>query len=391
MTRLLAEKTTEKARLDLRKTMIQEFRAAYNDLELPPDLQQKAHTHGLTLYLSGGGFRGWGYLLMSSHRIRPYPIPIVNGFSVPVKDFKNTSLVGDLAQQSLQDGNVFRVSKRRAAQVPAVSFLIDALATAIPTISEARFCQGGVREGWLFDTLPISVRAADPLVAASGKYCSSHDSAAKIADLLAASIPPNSSDLDRRAPKQVKDPHLLKSFANTLFLQQSHSKETAALNALHVPITGVLANAHGAGHIERALLALMLCQRWGGEGDLPAPHGELKARLEMLLSQQQVWWARYIGIIGNALGEVYPAGIIKQERISIEAVWTDGLGKKGLCQGVVVTLRVKKAPDGDAAVSREVVSEIVETIEAMGKKKSRVGGREYGFGVPLRVDVEYDA
>lgn len=391
MTRMLADidsnKHSDRERAKLREKMIGEFKDALVQLKMPESL--KKDTRGVTLYLSGGGFRGWGYLLMSSHRIRPYPIPIINGFSVPVKDFKNTQQVSSLASQSMEDQlkdgmGVFRVSKRRAAQVPAVSFLVDALIEAIPIISNVRFCQGGVREGWLFDSLPMEVRGQDPLVAASGRFATDLESSEHFAELLSDSLPAHDKELDRWVPCAFNDPVLMKSFANCMFIQQGHSKESAAVNALHVVITGPLASAHGVGHTERALLALMLCQRWGGEGQIPAPHEELKGRLEALLTQQEIWWARYIGTIGECIGDVYPAGRIGEdgERIKISAKWAEGLGKKGNLQGVVLTMKVS------GMVGKAVSKDMMETIEKQGKKKSRVGGKEYGFGLPISVDVK---
>lgn len=392
LTRTLSEMNTDADRAAFRAKMVADFRVAYQQLQLPAALEQKAKNRGLTLYLSGGGFRGWGYLLMSSHRIRPYPIPIVNGFSVPVKDFKDTVNVSNIALQTLQDKvegdvGVFRVSKRRAAQVPAVSLLVDALIEAIPIIAEVRFCQGGVREGWLFDDFDTELRATDPLAAASGRFATDQNSAEKLAALLSAALPPDCDVLDRKLPSGVRDRHLLRSLANLMYLQQGHSKESAAVNALHVPITGVLASAHGVGHCERAFLSLMLCQRWGGEGELPAPHGELKHRLELLLTHQEAWWARYTGIIAWALGEIYPAGRISAERVKISTRWSEGLGKKGLLQGVVLDLTILRDSDGELLVDKDVVTGIVDAVEATGKKKNRVGGRDYGFGVPIRVDV----
>ena len=393
MTRLLSETTSGSARSALRARIIEQFKEAYERLSLPHELLRKASSRGLTLYLSGGGFRGWGYLLMSAHRIRPYPIPIINGFSVPVKDFKNTSHVSDLAAQNLNDRHneglgVFRVSKRRAGQVPAVSFLVDALIEAIPVISEVRFCQGGVREGWLFDTLPLEVRAADPLVAASAHYANDANSAKHFATLLASALPADCPVLDRRVPTAINDPYLLNAFANLLFLQQGHSKEGAAVTALHVPVTGQLASAHGVGHTERALLSLMLGQRWGGAGDLPAPNNDIRARLELLLTQQEIWWARYLGVIGTCIGDTYPAGRMRNNlpRISLEAKWSEGLGKKGNMQGVVLLLRVEQ--EAAEVVTKDVVNDIVDRIEEIGKKKNRVGGKDYGYGVPLRVELQ---
>lgn len=393
MTRMLADvdssKHPHKERTKLHEKMVSEFKDALEQLKMPESLQKKADTRGITLYLSGGGFRGWGYLLMSSHRIRPYPVPIINGFSVSVKDFKDTMHVSALASKSMDDQiedgvGVFRVSKRRAAQVPAVSFLVDALIEAIPIIANVRFCQGGVREGWLFDSLPMEVRSKDPLVAASGRFATDLKSAEHFAEVLMSSLPPDDKELDRHAPAVFKDIVLLKSFANCMFIQQGHSKESAAVNALHVVITGPLASAHGVGHTERALLALMLCQRWGGEGQIPAPHEELKGRLEALLTQQEIWWARYLGIMGGCVGDVYPASRIGEdgERIQISAKWAEGLGKKGNLQGVVVDLRVS------GMVGKGLAKDMVETIEKLGKKKNRVGGKEYGFGLPIAAEVK---
>ncbi|KAK5946145.1 retrograde regulation protein 2 [Knufia obscura] len=398
MTRLLEDTSSNSARVGLCSKIVEQFKDAYQQLSLPHELLRKTKSHGLTLYLSGGGFRGWGYLLMSSHRVRPYPIPIINGFSVPVKDFKNTSHVSDLASKSLTDRDkeglgVFRVSKRRAAQVPAVSFLIDALIEAIPVISEVRFCQGGVREGWLFDTLPSHIRAQDPLVAASARYSHDAQSSKHFTELLIGALPPDCPILDRRAPNTLKDPLLLRAFANLLFLQQGHSREGAAVTALHLLVTGQLASAHGIDHEQRALLSLMLGQRWGGAGNLPAPNNEIRTRLEALLTQQEIWWARYLGVIGTCIGDVYPAGRMRggMRRIVFEARWGEGLGKKGNMQGVILKLAV--APDGgmdnaNGLVTKELVAEVVERLEEIGKKKNRVGGKEYGYGVPVRVDVQ---
>lgn len=392
MTRLLADidssKNPDEERSKLREKMVSQFKDAVVQLKMPDSLQKKAKSRGITLYLSGGGFRGWGYLLMSSHRIRPYPVPIINGFSVPVKDFKDTLHVTGLAEENMaekiKDGvGVFRVSKRRATQVPAVSFLVDALIEAIPIIANVRFCQGGVREGWLFDSLPMEVRSLDPLVGASARFAIDQKSAEHFTDLLASALPADCEKLDRRVSASLKDRLLLQSFANCMFIQRGHSRESAAVNALHVPITGVLASAHGVGHTERALLSLMLCQRWGGGGDLPAPHGESKNRLELLLTHQEVWWSRYLGVVGTCIGDVYPSGRIREggQRMKISSKWSEGLGKKGNLQGIVVNLEVTDM------VGQDATNEMTETLEKLGKKKNRVGGREYGFGVPVRVDV----
>jgi retrograde regulation protein 2 len=119
----------------LKDDMKAQFQQAYHDLDLPDSLRQKAQHGGLNLYLSGGGFRGWGYLLMSQHKVSPYPIPIINGFCVTKRDFQQIDEITTLAAEQ----SVFRISQRRAKQVPAVAFLVNVLVEALPMI-QVRIC-----------------------------------------------------------------------------------------------------------------------------------------------------------------------------------------------------------------------------------------------------------
>ena len=354
------------------------FEQAYRDLELPERLTNLASSHGLTLYLSGGGFRGWGYLLMSQHRVTPYPIPVINGFQVSVGDFKDTVNVQLLAQSQ----DTFRVSKRRAAQAPAVAFLINALIEAIPVIEEIRFCQGGVREGYLYNMLDAHVRAIDPLVAATARFAS--QSSYEIAKVLLDALP-GDNKLDRHLPPSFTSP-IIQALADTMYLQQSYSKESTSLAALFTPIAGPLASAHGISHSDRALLSLILCRRW--DGDIAPPHDSLQGRLRALLSPQEIFWCNYIGAVASVVGDIYPAGRAVKPRIRFQARWSEGLGKRGQHQGVAVVVHV--APGGkDPMTAPLILKSAIEKLEAVGKKKNRIGGRD-GYGVPIDVSVEHD-
>jgi retrograde regulation protein 2 len=365
------------AKTKLEEDMKADFRKAYNDLDIPQSLFASADRNGgFTLYLSGGGFRGWGYLLMSQHKVSPYPIPIINGFQVSKSDFRDVAQIEAVAAEQ----EIFRVSKRRAAQVPAVAFLVNVLVDAIPNIKEIRFCQGGVREGFLFDTFNEATRAMDPLLAASTRYGS--PSSPRIADLLMSAIPADDKELDRGAPASFSAP-IVQTLANLLFVHSSLPKESTSLAALYSPITGLLASAHGVSHTNRALLALMLCQRWDGE--LPPPHHLLQERLRALLTRQEVFWCAYLGKVANLVGYVYPAGKIGEvDRIQFKAKWSRGLGKKGLEQGVVLLIEVKA---DDPMTATEVLKPFVESIEAVAKKKQRIGGRD-GWYVKIEASVE---
>jgi retrograde regulation protein 2 len=383
LTRKLAEiaksANPQQETINLQNTMKAQFQEAYTKLDLPADMLAKAKSGTLPLHLSGGGFRGWGYLLMSQHKVSPYPIPIINGFQVDKREFHSTTSITTAAAHS-QTTPIFRISNRRAAQVPAVAFLINILTTALPDIETIRFCQGGVREGYLFDSLPPEIRAQDPLPAATAKYSTA--SAPAISDLLWDALPSNNNPLGRFLPPSIQRP-VVRALADLLFAQASLSKESTSLAALYAPITGVLAAAHGISHTDRALLSLALCARWGG--DIAPPHGDLLNRLRAICSKQEVFWAMYLGVVAKLVGDIYPAGVIRggSERIQMDAEWKGGLGKKGLDEGVKLTLRVK---EGDSMTGGEAFMEAVKGVEAVGKKKNRVGGRE-GYGVPVKVSV----
>lgn len=97
-----------------------------------------------------------------------------------------------------------------------------------------------------------------------------------------------------------------------------------------------------------------------------------------------------MGRAAALVGEVYPSGIPSSNvqrsgdgrRLSITAKWAEGLGKKGLSQGVKVKLRGR---EGDVMMGPEAINESVERWEKLGKKKK---GWVRGFGVAVRVDVE---
>ena len=377
LTRRLADADAQgkKAKEHLQDEIRSNLESAYRELEIPSSLREGAEKDGgFTLYLSGGGFRGWGYLLMSRSRISPYPIPIINGFQVSKEEFQSVVEIQHIAAHR----ETFRVSKRRAAQVPAVAFLINALTLAIPNIKQIRFCQGGVREGYLFSSLPNEIRAEDPLVAASAVYA--RPAARPIAQLLHNAIPATTKS--HEAPTSLMaDPVLRATLASLMYLHASCPKESASLAALYTPLTGELASVHGISHHSRALLALLLCQRWSG--DLAPPHDDLQDCLRRLVSPEEAWWCMYLGKVAALIGEVYPAGVLGGgERIGFHASWRDGLGKHG--HKVGIGLQIFVSPQ-DEMTGDTVLRDVMDAIEDVGKKKHHVAG--YGLAVEVERAV----
>jgi len=363
------------------------IRRAYDSLEVPPELKQLANNQGgFALYLSGGGFRGWGFVLMSQHAVQPYPIPVINGLVVKRQDFLDTASVQaavlDSTSNDDNDDAIFRVSQRRASQVPAVAFLVKALSEALPQIKEVRFCQGGVREGHLFSKLPDSIRSESPIEVATRPFAS--PASPHFARLLAASLPPSPSsspsslDKARTSPRTLFPPALLAALSNTLNHFSTHPKDIRAASALRSTTTGALASAHGLAHEERAILALALCERWGGGADLPPSDIAFYRSVQALVGPWAAWWALYLGRVGALIGAVYPSGRAGGEALALEAKW--GVTGKG---NELLVLEVRTTEGGDA--EGEVFTGEVQQIGKAGKKKNWIGGRDgYGHRVEVR-------
>lgn len=380
MSRRLAEAerngTTRQLRNEIKAAVVD----AYASLHVPAELTDAARKQeGFTLYLSGGGFRGWGYVLMSQHRVNPYPIPVINGFKVSRQEFLSTDQVKAAAASSLEHGEaqdeLFRVSERRAGQVPAVAFLVNVLAEALPLVKEVRFCQGGVREGFLFSTLPPEIKAQYPLIVAT-ESVAKPTSPRPVVALLQSSIPETTKGTVDD-PLQIFIPDLLEAFANLIYYHGSHSKDLQATAALRSTTSGLLAGVHGVLHESRTLIALLLCARWGGA--VPPSDEQFKRGLEQLVeSPWTLWWINYLGAVAGLVASIYPAGIVRDERLSLRATWERDEKQRPL---LVLHARISADVDG------EVFGIESKAIEKVGKKKRWIGGRE-GIGHKVEVLVE---
>ena len=381
MSRRLAEAEKDGTTAALRHEIMAAIKSAFESLKVPADLLHLTPGgRGYTLFLSGGGFRGWGYLLMSQHQVQPYPIPVINGFKALRSQFIGTEDIKMVAAAALQseENEVFRVSDRRASQVPAVAFLINVLAEAIPEVAEVRFCQGGVREGYLFLSLPKETQSQRPLVVATQPF--SRDSAHLIMGLLKDSLPPEFLDTEPKTFGNIFTSDLFAALANMMYYHSTHSKDLQTSAALRCTSSGVLAGVHGLLHESRAALALLLCSRWGNE--VSPVDEEYKKSLENLIEDPAaVWVIRYLGAVAALVAAVYPAGAPQRRaapRLTLDcsASYTEG----SLIQ---LQLRVRYAKDiDDSMLAKEI-----KDIEKLGKKKHWIGGKS-GVGFKVNVVVE---
>lgn len=343
---------------EFEKEVQDELRNAVQQIGIPNELL--GDEKGLSLYLSGGGFRGWGFVLMSKHEIKPYPIPIINGFKVKADSFHNTQAVrAAVMDESTPD--IFRVSQRRASQVPAVAFLVDCLSKTLPSLTDVHFCQGGVREGIHFSEMDPRVRCEDPLVTATRPY--TPRSAKEIVALLQKAIenPPTEATFH---------PTIITAFVQALYAHAAYPKDLCAGAALRSTSTGYFAAAHGLSHEQRALLAILLCERYGGFGSISPTEQDFYQRLVRLFPPGMAWWCVYLGRVAAVVATVYPAGVVTEERVSISAGWAST--KKGNDK-LWINFEFKQALDD----IDEALDAALEKVEKAGKKKAWVGGEGY--------------
>ncbi|PYH90345.1 MFS general substrate transporter [Aspergillus ellipticus CBS 707.79] len=383
----------------VKEEMREGFRDAWRRLEVPGEVVRGGGR--FDLYLCGGGFRGWGYVLMEQagrgkHTKRKgkgkekeghgdgngaYPIPIINGFRVAREEFRDTvSVVEEVSAASAEESSIFGVSKRRASQIPAVAVLVGVIMEALPEITHVQFCQGGVREGFLFDRLAGEVRAQDPLVAATlGYACPARE---VVAELLQAALPgsASSSPIGGVGLPESFTGNLVAAIANLLFVHARVPRESRSAAALHCTTTGILASTNCLSHVERAVIALVLCERWAG--DLAPLDEAYRRSLERCLSPQEVWWSRYLGRVAGMVGDVYPAGRASgmQWRVQFETEWEGTVKKKER----VDLLRLKVRRNDAMSVLQETLLETAEKVEKIGKRKSWV----HDYGVRVEVTVE---
>ncbi|KAK7183427.1 hypothetical protein DPSP01_010535 [Paraphaeosphaeria sporulosa] len=190
------------------------FRNAYIGPEVPNDMVKKAkHDGDFRIYFSGGGFRGWGYLRMYQNQTEKhhYPISIIDGFTVTNSEFSDTERLKKVAHTAQK---IFRISDRRR----------------------------GVREGVLFQALPLSIHKQNLLTMGTTLYAKA--SAPKIVEPLLNAIPEYSgaySDLF----SNLLSVDIVEALLNTLYVHSTMSKGSSCTSALYSTSTGLLSSTHG--------------------------------------------------------------------------------------------------------------------------------------------------
>lgn len=356
--------------------VLADLQAAVQDIQIPQNLLERSKSpEGLNLYLSGGGFRGWGFVLMSEHAIKPYPIPIINGFRTTNDLFHDTESV-KAAVQKEDTPEIFRVSARRANQVSAVAFLVTCLSRALPSIMDVHFCQGGVREGIYFSEMGELNRGDRPLLTTTRSYAtpSSHE---LIQTLLGCLVPPPSAE-----SRTLFGDTMMKAFVYSMFAHMAQVKDLRGGSALRSTTTGIFSAAHGLSHEQRAVLAILLCERYGGYGSISPTEQDFYRRMLQLVPQHLRWWCMYLGRVASVLASVYPAGTVRESRVKLSVHWkTTKKDNEKLCIDFNFAKELDELDEGLHSALRKVFK--------AGKKKNWLG--ESGYKVQLTTNgQEYE-
>lgn len=319
------------------KEVVLELKKAHDSSKLPKSLLTK---DGYEVYMSGGGFRALGYLSMAvkaqdtlmplrnTNRQQMYPIPIINGYSMTGQELKR--LAKHYRKKNPQDLmkrlKVFRISKRRAAMIPASCFLVSAILEVFK-IKRVYFSEGGVRQGFCYQLLPPEEKQKDPLLegvkayAAKSEFALSQTEFDAIHTILVSALP--EIYLDPHHPLQLH--RLLPAAIHLSNLTSHYPKETRAFVAFHMPLAGgPLANVPGLLHHERATLAILLAFRQGGA--VPDP---IFYAIQAMVGRKGVSVCKYIGRLMELVFAVSPLnpglGLMKSG-LSFTTVVTDDIG-----------------------------------------------------------------
>ena len=358
---LNVQSTAHSTKEDLRTSMKETFEGMKK--RFPRLKEQSENEHGVTIYFCGGGFRGYGSMLMHTDPIQPYPIPAIGGYTVAGHRFVQWQ---EMLRANSFDGKIYGMSKRRREQFPAIVTVVQALVEAVPHIKQVVFCSGGNREGVLYMKLPPNVREslAGPLFPGG--------EAREDGEVIGAVVEKIISGLPKGYPS-ILSYELLHYVARNIWVDMGDPADANSAKALHNPISGPLAGLPGLDHRLRALLALTMCARWGT--DLGPIDRILYTNLRQLTGPEMSWWFEYVGTIAALLAAVipvFPATTELLEVVSLDASTSHGLGKKGHKVGIRLQIRLAQKDVVSVAVTEGMFNKVGKSLQLGWKVDAEV-------------------
>ena len=165
-------------------------------------------------------------------------------------------------------------------------------------------------------------------------------------------------------------PALLEATTNLLYTHASYPEDIRSSAALRSTSTGILSDTHGLLHSDRAMLTLILCEKWGGNV-LPIDTTFFES-LQALVGQRNAWWAKYTERVANGIMHFYSAWTVSHEddrsrEIQASSSLADGAVEEtpGLVHVRIVVL----------------TSDLYPTIHGWAGKLRKVGGKIHWVGI----------
>ncbi|QUC18772.1 uncharacterized protein UV8b_03013 [Ustilaginoidea virens] len=254
------------------------------------------------VYMCGGGFRGYGSMLMHNDPISPYPIHSTSTYSVPASQFKQPTKMRQVNEEHV--GKIHGMSKRRRQHFPAIAAVIEAFIAVVPNIRRVTFCGGSNRQGALMMKMPKEIRESNPLEALAGVKDGERPVFDAVVNLLSASLPAAETNFQNMPTVLARG--LAALFIRQIWTRAGYSSSCNTSFALHHSVVRD-SDCPGLTHLGRALLAVTLCARWGN--DIGPSDEALYRGLWGIIENHQtdaVFWALYIGAVSNLLTSVFP-------------------------------------------------------------------------------------
>ncbi|RKU41675.1 hypothetical protein DL546_004821 [Coniochaeta pulveracea] len=273
----------------------------------------RSETEGIDVYLCGGGFRGYGSMLMHNDPIQPYPIPSIGGYRVPGSFFCETEKMAKF--NVAFDDKIYGMSKRRRSQFPAIVAVVDALIRTVPRIRSVTFCAGGNRDGALMMMLPRDIRECNPLQVAAHLVPTDTMNDGVVDAVMQSVIKTLNDAVPDSSSRTVLNTGLAQLFVRQIWQDLGDDGDSNASAALHHAINRE-PSCPGMTHFARAMLGLTLCARWGASlGPIDRQLFESLADLVHAEDPDAVFWAMHIGAAAGVLATIIPAWPRTVERL----------------------------------------------------------------------------
>lgn len=265
-----------------------------------------AHERGergaiVNAYMCGGGFRGYGSMLMHNDAISPYPFSSTNGYSVPCRFFRQTAKMSRVNQE--YDGKILGLSKRRRRQFPAIVAVVEAVIAAVPNLGRVTFCGGSNRQGALMMKLPLHIRESNPLDVLFPVSEAERQPFEAALHLLEAALP---AELVSPGMPSIFSLGLGPLLVRDIWDRAGHGADANCAFALHTS-TVRDPECPGLTHLARALLGLGASARWGCRF-CPADAQLFRGLRRVADSHHEdaSFWAIYVGAASSIIASLFP-------------------------------------------------------------------------------------